>query len=657
VRPLYFTSHEEAGGRNDFLGVSRRSGPMLASFGVADGGYLGYFDPEVGDDRFYEPTEKARKRNAIKRRAGLTRRGMRYQRNAAPMGYFEGMVGADAPPPRLESIALQMARGRATPRAVRALADRVLGRGWRVLPNPAQPGEFDLEPRRNHVEAGRAWELAYALRGAPGVVRAEPLFEVRMPDDESRQALIARRLGRMLRASGSSLTAGAPARPEWSLELVRADAAWKLLDAKGTGYGAGVRIGHPDTGFTLHPELPLAQIDEGKDRDFVDADESAVDPLADGPVRNPGHGTSTASVILSPPGAQGAGYKKHVTGVAPAARLVPLRVGKSVIQWSQRNLRDAIYHATTSGCHVISISLGGLPSGSLHAAIAHATSQGVIVLAAAGNYVRIVVWPARYDEVIAVAACNERGEPWSGSSRGDEVDVTGPGEDVYRAYWEEIANRVEPEVGPSSGTSYAVATVAGVAALWLAYHGRDALLARYPGAVLPRVFATLLADTCRTDIALPGGFGKGVVDAAKLLAAPLPAASLAAKRRRAAKTHGDAMERLVSLFPHLPSDAAREGLAELLGPATKAARERLEDELRFWMVLDPKLHASVGAHLAMRESEARALRRGARKRAKPADAALAAERRMAATARMRRVRAAIAASGASRELRESLWRE
>lgn len=486
---------------------------------------------------------------------------------------------------------------------------------------------------------------------------AEPLFDVRMPDDEARQALIVRRLGQMLRAGGGSLTEGAPTNPEWSVEKVHAGAARKLLDARGKGYGAGIRIGHPDTGFTQHPELPLALIDQEADHDFVNDDGSAVDPLVDGPARNPGHGTSTASVIVSPRGAQGVGYAHHVTGIAPEARLVPLRVGKSVIQWSQKNLRDAIYHATAESCHVISISLGGLPSGSLHAAIQHAVSQGVIVLAAAGNYVRIVVWPARYDEVIAVAACNEDDEPWSGSSRGREVDVAAPGEAVYRAYWREDEDgALKADVDPSSGTSYAVATVAGVAALWLAYNGRDALLARYPGAALPRVFARLLAATCRPDITLPDGFGNGVVDAGRLLAAPLPSASLAAKPR-SAKTRGEAMGRLASLLPHLPPDLAQEGLAEILGPATKAQRARLEAELRFWLVLDPKLHASVGAHLAMRESEARARRRGARKGAKPGDAALAAERRMAAEARMRRVRAAIAASGASRELRESIWSE
>jgi hypothetical protein len=44
--PLYFTSSEEKGGRNDFLS-NRYDGKTLQSFGVNPGGYINYFDPET----------------------------------------------------------------------------------------------------------------------------------------------------------------------------------------------------------------------------------------------------------------------------------------------------------------------------------------------------------------------------------------------------------------------------------------------------------------------------------------------------------------------------------------------------------------------------------------------------------------------------------
>ena len=66
-------------------------------------------------------------------------------------------------------------------------------------------------------------------------------------------------------------------------------------------------------------------------------------------------------------------------------------------------------------------------------AIQRALDAGTIVLAAAGNEVGFVVFPAAFDEVIAVAASNIRDEPWSGSSHGPAVDITAPGESVWRA--------------------------------------------------------------------------------------------------------------------------------------------------------------------------------------------------------------------------------
>jgi hypothetical protein len=50
VLPLYFTSSEERGGRNDFL--SRKyHGKTLKSFGVNPGGYVGFFNLRTGKDR------------------------------------------------------------------------------------------------------------------------------------------------------------------------------------------------------------------------------------------------------------------------------------------------------------------------------------------------------------------------------------------------------------------------------------------------------------------------------------------------------------------------------------------------------------------------------------------------------------------------------
>ena len=246
--------------------------------------------------------------------------------------------------------------------------------------------------------------------------------------------------------------------------------------------GEGIRIGHPDSGFRTHEQLDAARILTNLDFDFLKDDDVALTDGESGEFNSGNHGLGTASVIIS--GEAQLAAKPYVTGIAPRAELVPLRVTRPhgiipapvLFEVGMRYLRKAINYAVDQGCHVISISLGGPVPFDLHEAIQRATSEGVIVLAAAGNVVRFVVWPALFDEVIAVAACNIERKPWLHSSLGSAVDITAPGESVWKAV---INSQNQPDVDRASGTSFAVATVAGVAALWLAYHGRDKLIAKY----------------------------------------------------------------------------------------------------------------------------------------------------------------------------------
>jgi len=67
--------------------------------------------------------------------------------------------------------------------------------------------------------------------------------------------------------------------------------------------GDCVWIGHPDTGYRKHPEVwPGIRSDDGWN--FLTDREDPLDALLTGTLRNPGHGTKTASVIISPGGSQ-----------------------------------------------------------------------------------------------------------------------------------------------------------------------------------------------------------------------------------------------------------------------------------------------------------------------------------------------------------------
>jgi subtilisin family serine protease len=275
--------------------------------------------------------------------------------------------------------------------------------------------------------------------------------------------------------------------------------------------------------------------------------------------------------------------------------LVPLRVTRSVILLSTRNLRKALDHAT--GAAVISISLGGpFPGFGTQRAIQRALDRGAIVLAAAGNEVGPVVYPAALDEVIAVAAVSIRDRPWSGSCHGAAVDISAPGESVWRAEVRRLrGGTIAFDVKRGHGTSFAVATTAGVAALWVSFHGWRFLFDRY-GAAVSRVFKSLLQATCRTPAHWDEhDYGPGIVDAGALLEADLPAAPPARKLRDARRppvASATGLETLVYLFPDVPRTNVERALARLLNVRERRLPQVLEahgEELAFHLVMNPRL--------------------------------------------------------------------
>ena len=427
--------------------------------------------------------------------------------------------------PVFEGFALELADDLSASDAKRIVAD-VLGPHWNVRRFGDQANDYEVWDKPAGLSVGKAWAAAYALRALAGVAYAEPLFMVSLTDTRQLAptpgaVAVEEAAIRGLCAEAEPLAESGD--PEWSLKQARVFEAWTQLPA-GSPPGDGIVIGHPDTGYRRHPEIEQNLLIE-LGRDFVDGDSDAQDPLVQGPLRNPGHGTGTASVMVSPRGAPqaGAGSADAVSGVAPGAKIIPIRTGVSVITLiSSFNLANAIEYAADHGAHIVSISMGGIFNWRLRQAVLYAQRRGVIVLAAAGNCVRFVVWPAAYDEVIAVAACNARREIWRGSARGSKVDITAPGESVWRAQVKEDGS---PIVSRSSGTSFAVAITAGAAALWLARHGRQALVDKYGIEKIPFLFNRMLRETAEPVAAWDvGQFGAGLLNAQKLLAAPLPEA-------------------------------------------------------------------------------------------------------------------------------------
>ena len=525
-----------------------------------------------------------------------------------------------------EGFAIELADADAKSHVSRELS-AIAGPDWAVRQFGDRHTDYELIQSKGRLSAQDGWNAAYALRALPGVAYAEPLFALSVFDNPKWVA------GRGA-ATDSRDSAHLPESdsPEWSLDAIRVREAWqKFFPDSAKPPGHGVVIGHPDTGYQDHPELDGRILGEAG-YDFLHEDPDAHDdlerPLAE-PIPNPGHGTGTASVIVSP----GGGRRKYagngwVTGVAPGAQIIPLRTSYSVMLTSAGNLARAIEYAATHGAHVISISMGGLFSWRLRRAVMFAQQHGVIICAAAGNYAPFVGWPAAYDDVIACAASNARGGTWRWGCRGQAVDVTAPGESVWRATVRKEEDGLKYDVSRGSGTSLATTCTAGVAAMWLSYHGRDALIVRYGKENLPRVFQRVLRESC---VKFPGWkegkFGEGLVDAFRTLDAPLPdlVADGGTPSDRDADGHPKIDRGGLRTFAHLfdmsdgRSESAveardiaerdlRRALAALLDTSQDEVPARLREtgpELAFHLATDPSLYWSFATILEKWEKAAR----------------------------------------------------
>lgn len=448
-----------------------------------------------------------------------------------------------------------------TRRDLEADARAALGPGWAV--NRLFPHSQDARLARHWVVTGDipvspaqpvaplAYDLAAALTAHSGhpVEPDLPSSAFGVESGVGGPGLEAVRGARAAHLDGS-------AAKDWALSKIAAQQAWAhAVPSGGSPRGRGILIGHIDTGYSDHPDLERSALDLTRDWDVVDGDDDARDPLIArwwSPLDTPGHGTHTGSVIAS----RVAG---EIVGVAPEATLVPVRAVRSVVQVFDSDVAKAVDHARRSGCHVISMSLGGRGFIGLQDAIRRAVAEGIIVMAAAGNEVRFVVAPAVYPECLAVAASNADDRPWAGSSRGDAVDISAPGESVWVA-------RVDSAVRPprfhsdrNDGTSFAVAHLAGAAALWLSFHGPAAIRQSYGPERVQDAFLALVRGTCRTPAGWDGGrYGAGIVNADALLAAGLPRT---APDDAPTAPEFDVLRRITAAVPDLPRATIVAGLA------------------------------------------------------------------------------------------------
>jgi len=208
--------------------------------------------------------------------------------------------------------------------------------------------------------------------------------------------------------------------------------------------------------------------------DFVNKDEHPNDDS------NPGHGTHIAGII-----AQTTNNQAGVAGIAFAASLMPVKVLDNTGTGTYADVADGIIWATDHGAQVINLSLGGSqPSITLENAVAYAFSNGVTLVAAAGNDgTATLCYPAAYDDyVIAVGATRYDQTVTYYSNYGANLDLVAPGGDLsvdqnQDGYGDGILQQTYEKTGwveiawgycLMEGTSMAAAHVSAVAGLLIA---------------------------------------------------------------------------------------------------------------------------------------------------------------------------------------------
>jgi serine protease len=208
----------------------------------------------------------------------------------------------------------------------------------------------------------------------------------------------------------------------WNYQMLNLPSAWELQ--KG---GAEVTVAVIDSGVApAHPDLADNLV---FGYDFVDDDDEPWDITYYNAVNRYSHGTHVAGIIGAVTD-NGVG----VAGVAWNVKIMPIRILGPDGMGSFADAAAGINWAVAHGANIINLSFGDprvtatdARAAIVVAAIDNAIAKGVTVVAAAGNYVNSVCFPANYDPVIAVAALDETGAVASYSGYGAAVDICAPG--------------------------------------------------------------------------------------------------------------------------------------------------------------------------------------------------------------------------------------
>ncbi len=400
------------------------------------------------------------------------------------------------------------------------------------------------------MRAGTAWHIATAPRGrlspwdachlavqqglgaAGGVEFAEPDLEQQWPwSTVARQTL------------GMTGECGPPAPQDSDTYAVGDHPLWfrdthhsqlgDAFHAVGTPDTAQrIRIAHLDTGYdpdhrtrpaNLRLDLQRNFVDDDRPTDATDRPTALINPMF-------GHGTGTigllAGDVMDDDG--------NLLGGAPQCEVVPIRVANWTVLFRNSAIAQALdyvhglWSTPSNRVHVVTMSMGGLPSAAWADAVNALYERGVFIVTAAGNNfgglpTRRTVWPARFNRVVSACGVMADGRPYADLPRARMAGCYGPTDKERTSLSAFTPNVPWPKFGcpqvvdlDGGGTSAATPQIAAAAALWMQKHVDT--LDRYPeGWMRVEAARKALFDSARDPGNQRARLGRGIVQAGDAL--------------------------------------------------------------------------------------------------------------------------------------------
>lgn len=215
---------------------------------------------------------------------------------------------------------------------------------------------------------------------------------------------------------------------------------------------------------TMGEGIVVAVIDSGQSEHFeVVNNILGGKNFSDSPVvvdKN-GHATFVSGIIAAEKNNEG------VIGIAPKSKIYFIKAMDDAGRGGPAQLVQAVEWAIKQKVDIISISAGMFVDFKpLLESVKKAYNKNIIIVAAAGNTGTRhydVAYPARYSEVIGVAAYDIKHQIAKFSSRGINVSFAMPGVDIYSTW-------LDNQFVKNNGTSFSAPMLSGICALILAKH-------------------------------------------------------------------------------------------------------------------------------------------------------------------------------------------